>query len=98
MKTSIFSLALAILLAGPVAAYANERPLGPVHGHPVHHWAAHHRYRPVFWAPSFGAIAQVPHAASPWRDPFTPRTTDGLSSNRNACASYGCVDAGGGGD
>jgi Ni/Co efflux regulator RcnB len=33
-----------------------------------------------------------------WRDPFKPRTTNGLSSNRNACASYGCVDAGGGGD
>jgi len=32
------------------------------------------------------------------RDPFKPRTTNGLSSNRNACASYGCVGAGGGGD
>ena len=31
-------------------------------------------------------------------DPFKPRTTNGLSSNRNACASYGCVGAGGGGD
>ena len=35
---------------------------------------------------------------SAWSDPFKPRTTDGLSSNRNACASYGCVGAGGGGD
>jgi hypothetical protein len=32
------------------------------------------------------------------RDPFKPRITNGLSSNRNACASYGCVGAGGGGD
>jgi hypothetical protein len=32
------------------------------------------------------------------RDPFKPRVTNGLSSNRNACASYGCVGAGGGGD
>jgi hypothetical protein len=36
--------------------------------------------------------------ASQWVDPFKPRTTNGLSSNPNACASYGCVDAGGGGD
>jgi hypothetical protein len=32
------------------------------------------------------------------RDPFKPRTTNGLSSHRDACASYGCVGAGGGGD
>jgi hypothetical protein len=31
-------------------------------------------------------------------DPFKPRTTNGLSSNPDACASYGCVGAGGGGD
>jgi hypothetical protein len=35
---------------------------------------------------------------SNWHDPFKPRRTDGLSSNRDACASYGCVGAGGGGD
>jgi hypothetical protein len=39
-----------------------------------------------------------PTVASQSRDPFKPRTTNGLSSNRNACASYGCVGAGGGGD
>ena len=33
-----------------------------------------------------------------WHDPFKPRTTNGLSSNIDACASYGCVGAGGGGD
>jgi len=93
MKTSILSLALGVVLAGPVAAYANERPLGPVHSHPVHHWSIH-RHRAVFAAPSSGAIAQVPHAATHWRDPFKPRTTNGLSSNIDACVSYGCVDAG----
>ena len=31
-------------------------------------------------------------------DPFKPRRTDGLSSDPDACASYGCVGAGGGGD
>jgi hypothetical protein len=35
---------------------------------------------------------------SNWNDPFKPRRTDGLSSNPNVCASYGCVGAGGGGD
>jgi hypothetical protein len=29
------------------------------------------------------------------RDPFKPRTTHELSRNCNACASYGCVVAGG---
>jgi hypothetical protein len=33
--------------------------------------------------------------ASKWVDPFKPRTTNGLSSNPDACASYGCVDVGG---
>ena len=32
------------------------------------------------------------------REPFKPRITNGLSGNRDACASYGCVGAGGGGD
>ena len=31
----------------------------------------------------------------PGADPFKPRRTDGLSSNLDACASYGCVGAGG---
>jgi hypothetical protein len=44
-----------------------------------------------FAAPTNGAGADA-------TDSFKPRTTDGLSSNPNACASYGCVDAGGGGD
>ena len=37
-------------------------------------------------------------ASAPVKDPFKPRTFNGLSSDRNACASYGCVGAGGGGD
>jgi hypothetical protein len=37
-------------------------------------------------------------ATKPVKDPFKPKTTNGLSSNPNACASYGCVGAGGGGD
>ena len=72
MRTSLVSLALGVLLAIPVAAYASETPYGQVHKYRT----AHHAMR----------------------DPFKPRTTNGLSSNRNACASYGCVGAGGGGD
>jgi hypothetical protein len=41
-------------------------------------------------------IHHVTHHAM--RDPFKPRVTNGLSGNRDACASYGCVGAGGGGD
>ena len=77
MKTSILSLALGVVLAGPVAAYASENPYGRVHRHrTIHHSTV----------------------GSQWRDPFKPHTTNGLSSNPNACASYGCVGAGGGGD
>jgi len=76
VKTSIVSLALGVLLAIPVAAYASETPYGQVHKYrTVHHTTRH-----------------------AMRDPFKPRITSGLSSNRNACASYGCVGAGGGGD
>jgi hypothetical protein len=77
MKMSIFSLALAVVLASPVAAPASGNPYGRVHVHRMTHRAL---------------------AVSNWRDPFKPRRTDGLSSNPDACASYGCVGAGGGGD
>jgi hypothetical protein len=40
----------------------------------------------------------IHHATHAMRDPFKPRITNGLSGNRDACASYGCVGAGGGGD
>jgi hypothetical protein len=74
MKTLILPLALSIVAASSMAAYATENPYHRVH--------SHHR--------------MVQHAQ--WHDPFRPRTTNGLSSNPDACASYGCVGAGGGGD
>ena len=81
MKTSMLALALNVMLANAVAAYASENPYGQVHGHrTIHH------------------VTRDAIVASPWRDPFKPRRTDGLSSNPHACASYGCVGAGGGGD
>ena len=76
MRTSIVSLALVVMLASPVAAYASETPYGQVHKYRTVHHATHHAMH----------------------DPFKPRTTNGLSSNRDTCASYGCVGAGGGGD
>jgi hypothetical protein len=94
MNMTVLSLALGMLLAGPVAARANEFPLGPVHSQrTVHPWAIH-RHSDFLAATSIGATAQARRVARRWRDPFKPRTTDGLSSNINACASYGCVDAG----
>jgi hypothetical protein len=81
MKILILPLALNVMLANAVVAYASENPDGRVHRHRMIHHATHDAM-----------------AASPWRDPFKPRRTDGLSSNPDACASYGCVGAGGGGD
>ena len=69
----------------------------------TYHWSAlgnatalasENLYRPVHGHRTTHHVT----VASQWLDPLKPRTTNGLSSNRNACASYGCVDAGGGGD
>jgi hypothetical protein len=79
MKTLILPLALGIVAASSMAAYATENPYHRVH-----------RHRQMVQQ----AQAQQPQ----WYDPFKPRTTNGLSRNRDACASYGCVGAGGGGD
>ncbi|MGO9417954.1 hypothetical protein [Roseiarcus sp.] len=57
-------------------------------------YASENPYRPVH----SHRTAHIVKVSSHWRDPFKPRTTNGLSSNPDACASYGCVGAGGGGD
>ena len=80
MKTSILALAIGVVLAYPAAAYADGIPT----------------YSRTFSNPPTIAIEPAMRGSnSTWTDPFKPRTTDGLSSNRNACASYGCVGAGG---
>jgi hypothetical protein len=84
MKTSILALALGVMLASPVGAYASESP------------SLFTAIADLFSGSDHGQRAD--HKTARSHDPFKPRTTDGLSSNRNACASYGCVDAGGGGD
>jgi hypothetical protein len=86
MKTSIVSRALCIMLASPVAAYAGESP-NPVNALEDLFLGSDHSHR------AYHATADPPSA-----DPFKPARTDGLSSDPNACASYGCVGAGGGGD
>jgi hypothetical protein len=93
MKTSIILLALGIVLAGPVTAHAAEPASGSAPSNQATDFWSHIGLPDLFAAPTTGAGANA-HAT----DPFKPRTTDGLSSNPNACASYGCVGAGGGGD
>jgi hypothetical protein len=84
MKASILSLALGVALACPAVAYADEFP---------------NIFEQLFAGSDYSHRAHQPEAIhSAQADPFKPRTTNGLSSNPDACASYGCVDAGGGGD
>ena len=84
MKTSILALVIGVALACPTAAYADGIPniFEALFPGSDHSHRAHHQ--------------ETVHSAQV--DPFKPRTTDGLSSNPDACASYGCVGAGGGGD
>ena len=86
MKTSILALALGIVLASPVEVYAGGSLNLP------------NVIEDLFSGSDHGQRADHETVKSRWRDPFKPRRTDGLSSNPDACASYGCVGAGGGGD
>lgn len=80
MKASILSLALGVALACPAAAYADPIP---------------NIFEELFQGSDYSHRAHHETVNSAQADPFKPRTTDGLSSNPNACASYGCVDVGG---
>ncbi len=80
MKTLILALAIGVVLAYPAAAYADGIP---------------NLFEALFQGSDYSHRARDARVDSAWTDPFKPRTTDGLSSNRNACASYGCVGAGG---
>ena len=86
MKTSITLLALGITLASPVAVYADQSR-NPVNALEDLFLGSDHSHR---------AYHETVDRRS--ADPFKPRRTDGLSGDPNACASYGCVGAGGGGD
>jgi hypothetical protein len=77
------AVGVGVMLIGPVTAYANDGLNVPNVIEDLFHGSDHsHR-------------AYQERVDSAWRDPFKPRTIDGLSSNPNACASYGCVDVGG---
>jgi hypothetical protein len=80
MKTLILPLALGIALVSPVV-YADESP---------------NLIEDLFYGSDHSHRAHLGTVDPPAVDPFKPRITDGLSRNPNACASYGCVDAGGG--
>jgi hypothetical protein len=95
MKTSILSLALGIILASPISAYATDRPLSAFHSHQTMHHRAVVFYGDPFAGLFSPARAEAPPAASLRRDPIKPRETDGLSRNPDDCA-YGCIDNGGG--
>jgi hypothetical protein len=74
---------LGVVLACPVAAYADG--ISNIFGD-------------LFQGSDYSHRAHNERVDSAQVDPFKPRRTDGLSSDVNACASYGCVGAGGGGD
>ena len=85
METLILALAVAVALACPTTAYANEN---------------RNIFEELFFGSDFSHRAHegtVGHetVGQQSSDPFIPRRTDGLSSNIDACASYGCVGVGG---
>jgi hypothetical protein len=81
MKASILSLAFGVALASTAAAYADEFP---------------NIFQQLFVGSDYSHRAHHGETMNSARaDPFKPHRTDGLSSNPNACASYGCVDVGG---
>ena len=81
MKTSILALAIGVAVACPATAYADGFP---------------NIFETLFQGSDYSHRAHQGETAH-WAqvDPFKPRTTDGLSSDPNACASYGCVNVGG---
>ena len=84
MKASILALAMGATLACPTTTYANEN---------------HNIFEELFFGSDFShraheTVGQVT-VGQQSSDPFIPRRTDGLSSNIDACASYGCVGVGG---
>ena len=81
MKTLILALAMGVALACPTTAYANEN---------------RNIFEELFFGSDFSHRAHEETASvQQSSDPFIPRRTDGLSSNIDACASYGCVGVGG---
>jgi hypothetical protein len=83
MKTSILALAMSVAFTWPTTGYASE---------------SHNIVEQLFFGSDFNHRAHDEPSGQQPSDPFLPRRIDGLSDNVDACASYGCVGAGGGGD
>ena len=90
MKSILSPLAVGIVLAGALAAYPAAGASKPFHSHRT----IHHR----FVAAHAPALSPQPEfaAARSWPYPYNTHETDGLSRDPDDCASYGCVDTGGG--
>lgn len=80
MKTSILALAMGVALVCPTTAYADKN---------------RNIIEELFFGSDFSHRAHEETGGQQASGPFTPRRTDGLSSNIDACASYGCVGVGG---
>jgi hypothetical protein len=82
MKTSILTLALGIVLASPLSAYAAERAYAPAHNHRMGDFWAVAPFGESFVAPNTGAEAKA-HA--------TLLRYEGLSRDPDACVKYSCL-------
>ena len=80
MKSSILALAIGVTLACPTATHANEN---------------RNIFEQLFFGSDFSHRAHEETGGQQSSDPFIPRRIDGLSSNIDARASYGCVGVGG---
>jgi hypothetical protein len=81
LKTTIISLALGIVLASPVAAYATE----PVSGSAPSHQATD------FWQIGLPGLFARPTTGAGAKAHAAKLRTEGLSRNPNVCAKYGCL-------
>ena len=82
MKTSILSLALGIVLASPVSAYAAERAYVPAPSHQLVAFQALAPFGEAFAALNPGAGAEA-HARR--------LRHEGLSRDPGDCVKYGCL-------
>lgn len=83
MKTSILILAMGVALTLPTTGYAGDNS---------------NIFQQLFFGSDFSHRAHGETAGQQSSQRFVPPRTDGLSDNIDACATYGCVGAGGGGD
>jgi hypothetical protein len=82
MKTLILSLALGIVLASPLSAYAAERGYAPAPDHRIGD----------FWAVvPFGELFTTPNTGAEAKARATLLRHEGLSRDPDACVKYSCL-------